>query len=290
MDELFRQYLADGERAGRRFTIGVPRSIQRGLYGGHMGNRSGSSLEYMDHREYIPGDDLRRIDWNVFARSDKLAIKLFRDEVNPHVDIVIDCSRSMSLPQSQKACATLGLAGIFAQASINTDYSYTAWHVKQTCEKILNGADRPMLWEGIDFESSSDCMECFSRYVPPWRPRGIRVLISDLFWPGEPMATLSVLAERASAVFVVQVLAQSDVEPPQRGHIRLRDCETFELKDIYIDASLQKKYRQNLAIHQHNWNRGCRQIQAVMTTIVAESIVGEWKLDELVSAEILKVQ
>jgi len=289
MDEIFRQYLLDGQNAGIRYAIGCPRTIQRGLVGSHLGNRSGSSLEFMDHREYIAGDDLRRIDWNAFARSDKLSIKLYRDEVNPHLDIIIDCSRSMELPESKKAAATLGLAAVFAQAACNSDYSFAAWKVSDVCSKVLNGTEMPGLWQGIDFDAVCSCDDAFKRLAPPFRPRGMRVLISDLFWLGQPHSTLSFLSDRASAVFIVQLLAACDVEPPERGNIRLQDYESGNIKDIFIDAVAQQKYRRNLQAHQYNWNRACRQLGAVMTTVVAEKIVENWKLDELVIEEILKI-
>ncbi len=289
MDETFRQYLIEGENAGMRYGIGTLRNVQRVLIGSQLGNRSGSSLEFMDHREYIPGDDLRRIDWNAFARSDKLSIKLYRDEVNPHLDIIIDCSGSMALTDSKKAQATLSLAAIFAQAACNSDYTFTAWQVRDVCEKVLNGSDRPQTWDGIAFDSDVICPESLRRQIPAWRPRGMRVLLSDLFWLGNPHETLSMLTDRASVVFVVQVLAQADINPPQRGNVRLRDCETGGIKEIFIDATAEKRYKQNLAQHQYNWNRGCKQTGAVMTTVVAEQIVQHWKLDELIMAEILKV-
>jgi uncharacterized protein (DUF58 family) len=289
MNETYRQFLIEGETAGARYCIGAPRNIQRGLVGSQLGSRSGSSLEFMDHREYIPGDDLRSIDWNAFARSDKLSIKLYRDEVSPHVDVIVDCSRSMSLADSEKARATLGLAAIFAQAACNSDYTFAAWQVRRTCEKIGNGTDRPTLWDDIDFDSELSCSESFKLQMPAWKPKGIRILLSDLFWLGDPYETLSILAERASTVVVIQVLAESDANPAQRGNVRLRDCETNHLKDIFIDAVAENKYKQNLARHQYNWNRGCRQVGAVMATVIAEQIVDQWKLDELVMAEILKV-
>lgn len=289
MNEAYQKYLIEGENAGTRYSIGTPHNIQRGLVGSQFGNRSGSSLEFMDHREYIPGDDLRRVDWNAFARSDKLSIKLYRDEVNPHVDIIIDCSRSMALAGSEKVRATLGLASVFARAACNSDYTYTAWQVRNTCEKVVNGTERPVFWDDIDFNSSISCSDSFRRQLPAWRPKGIRVLFSDLFWLGEPRETLSILAERASVVFIVQILADSDVNPPQRGNVRLKDCETNQLKDIFVDAVTEKRYRHNLSSHQYNWSRGCRQSGAVMATVVAEQIVDQWKLDDLVIAEILKV-
>jgi len=279
----------EGQQAGLRYGIGSPRSLQRGLVGSQLGSRAGSSLEFMDHREYIPGDDLRRIDWNAFARSDKLSIKLYRDEVSPHVDIIIDCSISMALEQTQKARATLGLAAAFAQAAANSNYTFTTWAITDICAKIPNGSDNPVLWEGLDFESNVNCQQALQRYLPAWRARGIRVLISDLLWMGDPHSVTAVLADSAAAVFVIQVLADIDANPPQRGNIRLFDCETQDVKDIFIDAVSQKRYLKNLASHQYNWNRSCRQFGAVMTSVLAEETVERWNLEKLVLAEILKI-
>ena len=102
MNETYRQYLIDGERAGARYALASPRNVPFGASGNQMSKRPGSSLEFIDHREYQPGDDLRRIDWGGFARSDKLTVKLYRDEVSPHLDVVIDGSCSMALENSPK--------------------------------------------------------------------------------------------------------------------------------------------------------------------------------------------
>ena len=119
-----------------------------------MGKRPGSSLEFIDHREYQPGDDLRRIDWGGFARSDKLTVKLYRDEVSPHLDVVIDGSRSMALEDSPKARATLGLAAVFATAASNVGYAHTAWIAGDGCRQVDNGTDRPSIWDGLRFDIS----------------------------------------------------------------------------------------------------------------------------------------
>src|SRR6516164_11355273 len=119
MEAAYRQFLLDGERAGSRCALGVPRRVPLGRAGLHQGGRAGSSLEFKEHRDYQAGDDLRHIDWNAYARSDQLAVKLFREEVNPHVDILVDLSRSMALEDSRKAEATLGLAAFFAAAARN---------------------------------------------------------------------------------------------------------------------------------------------------------------------------
>jgi uncharacterized protein (DUF58 family) len=289
MNPKYRTYLQDGQQAGHRYALTSPSKTSAGLVGSHLGARPGSSLEFMDHRHYIPGDDLRRIDWNAFARSDKLSVKLYRDEVSPHVDIIVDCSASMALADTKKENATLSLAALIAQASANSDFTYTAFKASDTCQQIPNGSENPILWEGLDFESATDCGQSFTRHLPRFRPGGIRILISDLFWLSGPQTTLSALADKASNVFVLQLLAKSDIEPPAHGNIRLLDCETGDTKEIFIDATAQKRYKQNLATHQENWSRTCKQFGAVMTTLIAEDIVDSWRLDQLVLAEVLKV-
>jgi len=289
MDETWRTYLMEGERAGLRYGLGTPRAVLRGLVGARLGSRFGSSLEFMDYRDYAPGDDLRRIDWSAFARSDKLSIKLYRDEVSPHVDIIIDCSRSMALPDTAKARAALGLAALFARAAANDGHTFAAWQVRDICRRIANGTERPILWDDIDFDSQEPCPAALRGQPPAVRSKSLRILISDLFWLGDPHDTLAVLAERASAVYVIQVLARADVNCPAPGNIRLRDCETGRTKDIFIDAVAAKRYRDNLARHQENWDRGCRRTGAALAAVIAEDVVEQWTLDNLVRAEILQV-
>ena len=289
MNDNYRKFLLEGQQAGLRYGIGTPERIGRGLVGSHLGSSTGTSLDFMDHREYEPGDDLRRIDWNAYARSDKLTIKLYRDEISPHVDIILDVSRSMALKGTEKARASLGLSALFAQAACNNNFTFAAWQAGQQCEKIMNASDRPEGWDGIEFNYDAGCDESFRSRFPGWRNRGIRILVSDLLWLTDPYSTMSVLSEGASAVYIVQVLANADVEPEFGGNIRLVDSENGQTMEMFIDAIQLDRYKQRLSSHQQNWSRSCRQFGAKMSTIVAEEIVDGWHLDKLVLSEILKV-
>ena len=289
MNENFRQYLIDGERAGTRYVLTAPRNVPFGLTGNQAGKRPGSSLEFIDHREYQPGDDLRRIDWGGFARSDKLTVKLYRDEVRPHLDLVIDGSRSMALENGAKVQATLGLAAVFTAAASNSGFSHSAWIAGDGYRKVGNGADRPSIWEGIDFEYRADPSTSFSKLPPSWRPYGLRVLLSDLLWPSDPLTALSRFGERAAAVVLVQVLAEADVNPMERGNIRLVDSETDDEKEIYLDAAAQKRYRAAFTRHQENWNLAAKRTGVVMATVIADQILNDWRLEPLVAAEVLNI-
>ncbi len=289
MNETYQQYLIDGERAGARYALTAPRNIPFGIAGSQMGKRPGSSLEFIDHREYQPGDDLRRIDWGGFARSDKLTVKLYRDEVNPHLDVVIDGSCSMALEASPKAQATLGLAAVFATAASNVGYSHTAWVAGDGYRQVVNGADRPSIWDEIDFNYRGALLTSLVKLPPLWRPFGLRVLLSDLLCPGDPLTVLAQFAERATAVVVVQVLAEVDVNPTERGNIRLIDSETETVQEIFVDAAAEKRYRDAFARHQESWHLAAKQTGAIMTTVVAEELLSDWRLEALAAAEVLTI-
>ena len=289
MNEAYRQYLIDGERAGARYALTAPRNIPFGIAGSQMGKRPGSSLEFIDHREYQPGDDLRRIDWGGFARSDKLTVKLYRDEVNPHLDVVIDSSCSMALENSPKAQATLGLAAVFATAALNVGYSHTAWSAGDGCRQVDNGTDRPSNWDGVDFVYRGDLSTSFAKLPPSWRPFGLRVLLSDLLWHSDPLKVLAQFAEQATAVIVVQVLAEADVNPTERGNLRLVDSETDAVREIFVDAVAEKRYRAAFTRHQESWHLAAKQTGTIMTTVVAEEILSDWRLETLVAAEVLTI-
>ena len=89
---------------------------------------------------------------------------------------------------------------------------------------------------------------------------------------------------------VVQILARADTDPNLQGNARIVDSETGRVQEIFVDASSLHRYRRALVRHQQNWHRACKQVGAVMTTVVAEDIIEDWRLPDLVAAEILKVK
>jgi uncharacterized protein (DUF58 family) len=288
MDNL-REYLSEGERAGQRYALGLPRQTPRGATGAALGQRAGSSLEFKDYRDYQVGDDLRHIDWNAFARSDQLSVKLFREEITPHVDVVLDVSRSMALEDSAKARASLALTALLVTAAANAGYGHAAWLMGADLRPVPNGSARPTAWGDFELDHRGSPAQLLARGAPAWRPRGVRILVSDLLWVGEPLLALKQFTEGASAAVVIQLLAEADVNPPSDGALRLVDSETAQMREIDVDTVLVRRYREALARHQQNWHQACRQSGAIFTTIVAETLLREWKLDELVAAEFLRV-
>ena len=289
MNTTYEDYLRQGRQAGMRYAVASPENARAGFAGARLANLPGSSLEFMDHREYQPGDDLRRVDWSAFARTDRLTVRLYRQEVNPHVDVLVDGSRSMALEGTAKAEATIGLAALLATAAENVGFTHGTWLAAESWQPLANGTKSPDCWGPMDFDYAGNPSQSFEVLPPSLAPRGIRFFLSDLLWLGDPLALLARLAEKAAAVVVVQVLADADANPTQRGNLRLVDVETSAEREVFVDAVAERRYRTALARHQQNWNRAARQVGALMTTIVAERLIEGWELEDLVAAGVLKV-
>jgi hypothetical protein len=117
----------------------------------------------------------------------------------------------------------------------------------------------------------------------------VRVLLSDLLWDADPGRCVRQLADRASAAVVVQVLAEADANPQPGGFLRLTDSETDEVREVRVDAAMVARYRENLSRLQGHWHDACRATGAVFTTVVAENLLRDWRLDPLVLAGVLDV-
>ncbi|MHB1421733.1 MAG: DUF58 domain-containing protein [Gemmataceae bacterium] len=285
----FRDYLSEGERIGQRYALHLPRQTPRGATGLALGQRAGSSLEFKDHRDYQIGDDLRHVDWNAFARSDQLTVKLYREEITPHLDLVLDISRSMALEGTAKERATVALAALLSTAAANAGFGRAVWLLGDDIRSLPGGTASPSLWGDFELNHRGSPAALLARGMPAWRPRGLRVLLSDLLWVGEPLLALRSFTEGAAAAAVIQLLADADVNPPENGALRLIDAETEEMREIHIDEALARRYRDRLTRHQQNWHQACRATGALFTRILAESLLRDWQLDELVAAEFLRV-
>jgi uncharacterized protein (DUF58 family) len=285
MNAVMRDYLGKGENAALRYALGVPRQAPVGLLGGTLSQRSGSSLEFRDHRAYEPGDDLRHIDWNAYARTDQLTIKLFREEVTPVLDVILDTSRSMDLEGSEKGGAAVALTAFFVTAATRAGYTHTVWTLGDKVRQLPNGNRPPPAWEGLAFDHRGGP----PTGLPPFRPGGTRVLISDLMWMDDPLLLTRPFAERAAVSLVVNLLAAADAEPPEGQSLRMIDAETEEIREIHVDAIAARRYREALRRHQDNWEIACRQVGATFLTVTAEDLLRDWDLDALVASEVLRV-
>ncbi len=284
-----RQYLLQGEQAGANYVLQLVLTARQGRSGYYPGRHVGSSLDFKDFREYQPGDDLRQIDWSAYARSDKLVVKLFREEIDPHLDFIIDGSRSMALPQTEKAAAALGLTAFLGAAANNARCTMAAWLSARGCQRVDHGETRPSLWHEINFKSRLSLSDSLAINPPTLRRRGIRILLSDLLFPGEPHQLLRSVAQGAGALVVIQLLAQTDINPHKSGNLTVEDCETGETITLLMDTDARQGYESALKALQQSWRDACRRVGAHFITLTAEDLILRWDVDSLIKSGVVEV-
>ena len=251
-----RNALSSGATLGSAFRLALPREAMRGRDGARAGAGAGSSLDFLDFRDYHPGDDLRRLDWGVYARTDREVVKLYREEVLPRLDIILDVSRSMALPGTGKAFAAAALCATLAAAAGNAGCAATLWTAGATLRRT-EGAD-PHLWPQPEFDSPLPPAEGLRRERSRFHRNGIRILVSDLLFPEEPAALLRPLSEGAAATFVLQLLAPDEADPADLGPRRLLDVESGAFLDAVLDEAALAAYREALSRHRARWLEACR--------------------------------
>lgn len=283
MPVVWRTALEEGEAASRRHTFSLPRKALRGQNGTRAGTLSGVSLDFSDYREYHPGDDLRNLDWGVYARSDKLTVKLYHEEVAPHLDLLLDASASMNLPDTRKAEAALALAAFLSGAAENAACSRSVWRLEDRPVLFQEGKRPPSTWAGFEFAEGA----AHRAVAGNWRALGIRILISDLMWEVDPRVILRSLSEKAALVIVVQILAANELVPPASGRYRLDNVEDQQHFDLRIDETIRQRYLDLLASHQAQWLEACQQTGAVYTRVTDEEFLGDFRLHELEQQGIL---
>jgi hypothetical protein len=277
MNTSLKDCIIRGSAAGEKMVFNIPPGRFSGSRGISTGYSAGNSLEFMEHRDYFPGDDLRSIDWNVYARTDRLAVKVFHNEVTPALDIVIDTSGSMNHSGTPKGGAAAGLAAMLASAAGNSSYRYKIRLCGEHGFDLLEmGAEVPSLWGEFEFGGYFSPADVLEQYMSPFPAHGVRVFISDLLFCSEPGRFLSLFSAGASAVIILQVLALEDINPSLRGNIQLTDSETGESIEVFADSSLLKEYRRRVEAHCQAWYSASKDAGVFFTTAVAEDFSGKW--------------
>ena len=214
-----------------------------GLFGGnHQSKSYGSSCEFADYRDYIPGDDISKIDWNAFARFDKLYLKLFLDERQLHTRIYIDASRSMDYGNGKKAEMALKFAATLAYLSVCQMDKVSIYYIKENKvhEVVENLVGREAFYNSIgklnDIEFSDDCF--ISNSILPEKVGygdGMSIIISDFLTDNNYETAIDYLVDKKRDLFCFQVLSKDELKPNIRGKVHFYDSE-----------NVNKEYRKNI--------------------------------------------
>jgi uncharacterized protein (DUF58 family) len=223
------------ELAAARWRLVPPRRAPAGRAGERLGRGTGSSLEFMDFRDYVPGDDLRHVDWRGFARTDQVRVRLYREEVAPAMDLVLDTSASMAVSATKEQALRdlVDACAFWAVRAGGTPRRLAAGGgaLDASAALTLGGADAPSLLPAV-----------------PLRPRALRVVLGDFLRLADPAPDVRRLASGAAQLLVIQLLDAWEADPAADDEARtLVDAESGERLDAALDAHAVAAYRGRLA-------------------------------------------
>ena len=269
-----------------RYRLAVGAQPRGGAAGATRGRGTGSSVELEDRRDFQPGDDVRRVDWRAYGRSDRMLLKQLREEVRPSVDLVVDASLSISI-EIEKQAVALGLAAMVA-ASARADGALV--RVTRVGEAVGDVPVDALLSDGLVFDGRTPLVALLPAVMARLRPGAALVVVSDFLFPHDPAALVRGLGARAGRLGMVQVLGECDSVTDVTGMLQLIDVETGEARVLSLDAAARARYQARLDRLTAGLGEECRRLGAPFAVVQAEVGLATACRDALVPAGLLAVR
>jgi uncharacterized protein (DUF58 family) len=257
LDPAFLHRLEQLELVSRKIFLGLMKGERRS-------KRKGQSVEFADYRNYVKGDDLRHLDWNLFARLDRLFIRLFMEEEDLHFYVLVDNSLSMDFGTPSKlryACqvaAALAFIGL-----VNMDRVVVQVFNDKLENSLPPQRGRRSLWRILDFlgkveaTGGSNLKDCLKSFSIRSSGKGVVILLSDFMDKNGYEEALRYLVARQYDIYAIQVLAQEEIDPEVAGDLKLVDVEDADEAEITVNAPLLKRYKENLNAFRAALNDFC---------------------------------
>ena len=279
------------------------------LKGERRSKKRGESVEFADHRPYVVGDDLRHIDWNIFGRLDRLFLKLFLEEEDLALHVVLDATESsdcgtpnkfLFMQQAAMSLAYIGLVNLNRvaisaiggrtrtpgsdranegapsvsdglPAGPSSDDDPVALHSIRDLRGRRRTHDAARFLCSIEPGGSANFPDAAARLALSRRGKGVMVVLSDFFFKEGYDRGLRMLVGRGFDLFAVQVLSPQELEPDITGDLRLTDVEDGDFADVTIAAPLLKRYKQNLTAYCDELNLFCARREITQMTVRSDT-------------------
>ena len=270
----------------------------RGFFGGkHLVRTYGQTVEFADYREYMLGDDIRRIDWNLYSRFEKFFLKLFTDERQMHVQIFLDCSASVGKEDSRKGEYAVAVAAALGFLSVH--------NMDKVSFNLIKGdkAENPYgtivgktsffraisELENVKFEGDADLEKAITSCPNTGSSDGLTVIISDFFTKTDWKKAVDYLTYKKRQVLLVQLMTPDELEPVYDGRLNLIDAEAEDLTDsrnmkLRITRSLQIAYKDALKDFKADLKSFCVSRGAEFISIDTDK-----SIEKMLFGELLKV-
>jgi uncharacterized protein (DUF58 family) len=257
LDPQFLAKLEQLELVSRKIFLGLMKGERRS-------KRKGQSVEFADYRNYVKGDDLRFLDWNLYARLDRLFLRLFMEEEDLHFYLLIDNSLSMDFGNPSKLLYAKQVAAALAFIGLcNMDRVVIEVFNERLTQSMPAVRGRRSLFRVLDFlqklepAGPSNLREALRAFSIKSSGKGVVVLLGDLMDKGGYEDALRYLVARQFDIYVIQVLSQEEIDPELLGDLKLVDIEDDDEAEISVSGPLMQRYKQNLAAYQSALQEYC---------------------------------
>jgi uncharacterized protein (DUF58 family) len=248
-----------------RLRINCSRRFTNRSRGEHLAGKGGQSTEFSDYRDYSDGDDMRYIDWNIFSRLRRPYMKIFHQEEEMHVVVLIDASASMQfegkLDRAKQLGAAFGVMGMLALERVS------CWSFNGSETTPLNlkpGTGRMKIpgmlrfIEGIQSGGDAPVNEGIESLLKHHRGRGVIIVLSDFLANTDLSRSMNLLYSSGLEIMGVQILGPTELEPDVTGDVRFVDCEDHQVLDVSSAASLMDLYTEYLTSYNQTLETACR--------------------------------
>jgi uncharacterized protein (DUF58 family) len=243
-DEEFQRKLDYLAMVSRRVFSGAMRAERRT-------KKTGSGVEFADHRDYASGDDFRYLDWSAFQRFERLLVRLYEEEEDLSIYFIVDNSSSMGfgdgakLRQAKRLCAALAYVGL-----ANLDRIAIVTATDEISDRMPSTRGKARIFRIFRFlrevqaEGHTDLGEAMKTFAAQHKRRGLAVLLSDLYDPAGFERGINVLRYAKFDPFVLHIVDPADAKPDLRGDVRVYDCETGDEREVTVTAKVLERYGQ----------------------------------------------
>ncbi len=248
-----------------RLALASRRVFRGHVKGERRSPRKGQSVEFSDYRPYGIGDDLRYVDWNIYGRLDRLHVKLFVDEEDLCLHLIVDASASMGFGRPTKLAyvarlaAAVGFVGLVNHERVGVgilrEKVSEGWPPVRGRNQFVNLAE---FLSALRPGGATTLNEGLANYAMRAREPGVALVVSDLLDPAGFESGIRALLERRFEVHVVHLLAAEELNPTLSGDLRLHDSETGEMRELSVDGETLRAYRQRLQQFLEHAETFCR--------------------------------
>ena len=263
--EALRGIHARMKDAAERLRLPFRSRTWRGQSGNWLGAGIGSSIDFQDHRPYLPGDDPRYIDWQAYARTGNYTMKLYREEVSPLVDLVFDASESMFL-DPEKTRRGLELLYFCVESALQSSGSLRCYFAQ---DGKISHTPVEQLLDDPPFTAARTPVSVPAVEKVPWRQGSMRVFISDLLFGGAPEQLLTPLSFSKGRPMIFAPYCKAEFDPDWLGNVELVDCETQNRRNQRVEPDLLARYKATYTRHFSLWRDACLKHAIVLARVPA---------------------